>query len=696
MPRDPELIKRNVAKMRAQGADDKKVRQYLENVEGLKPKAMTQEPTAPKGPDAASKEILAPVAQGATFGFADEILGGIDAADKYIKGDRNFKENYEKGRDKVRGKTKEYSDANPKTSFVAELAGGAIPAVGGVAKAALKGGALRSALQGSAAGGVAGAGYSEGETVGEVAGDVAQGVALGGVAGAVLPAAARGVGKAVKATGRAVGRGVGKISAPGTLGEEIGEGAASATRKVNEERARKIILKSLSRDKVDPSELASRIAKAKGKPVGIADIAGENTQELLATASRVPSSAKQGIVEGIENRHMGQLGRISEDIESTLGMSRQNVFDLAEELIKRRKTNAQPLYDEAYKAVGAIDDDAVREILSTPAGKAAYRQALVDAENNFRKLPSIHKQIQRESGVLGPDGKPVMIDDIEFTQAPNLETLDYVKRAFDRMGKWGQNIPSGGTASTDAATAKSLSRKLVGLLDEKVPQYKTARSQFAGDLSLEDALESGRAFLKDEARVTAKALSRMTEGEREMYRIGALDAIRSAMDNATDGADLVRKIFSKPSQRERLRVLMGSDEGFRQLQDALGIESKMARTRATVTGNSATSKRLRADKDFDEMAAGNGLEGFITDAAQSGAKGALVRRALDAIKQRRLGVVGDVADEVGGYLTKGIDGNEQELQSFLAQLLRAQQPQGLPKATPGGILSGLLAGSTAQ
>jgi hypothetical protein len=104
-----------------------------------------------------------------------------------------------------------------------------------------------------------------------------------------------------------------------------------------------------------------------------------------------------------------------------------------------------------------------------------------------------------------------------------------------------------------------------------------------------EALESGRNFLKEDYRVTQKQLAAMTDGEREMHKVGALDAVRRVMDEAPDGADVVKRIFGNPRKRDQLKVLLG-DQPFAQLEEQLGVESRMVRTKDKVTGGSPTAR----------------------------------------------------------------------------------------------------------
>lgn len=122
--------------------------------------------------------------QGQTFGFGDEIVGGIAAISDVLTGktdEASFGELYTKYRDEERRKIQEYRDARPGEALAYE-AGGAILSPGGFLKApklikkgvdvVTKGKATRkAAVTGGTVGTVYGAGASEEDTLGGVAKD---------------------------------------------------------------------------------------------------------------------------------------------------------------------------------------------------------------------------------------------------------------------------------------------------------------------------------------------------------------------------------------------------------------------------------------------------------------------------------------------------------------------------------------------
>ena len=153
-------------------------------------------------------------AQGATFGFADEIAGAAGAVGASLSGDpRSFGDAFRAERDESRAAFRAAEEANPKISLAGNLIGGAaVPLPGGgvvgLGRAALRGGqAIRAGAKagakvGAATGAAFGLGSSEADLTrgdfGGAARDTAQGAVVGGALGAGVGAAERGIARVAR------------------------------------------------------------------------------------------------------------------------------------------------------------------------------------------------------------------------------------------------------------------------------------------------------------------------------------------------------------------------------------------------------------------------------------------------------------------------------------------------------------------
>jgi hypothetical protein len=246
----------------------------------------------------------------------------------------------------------------------------------------------------------------------------------------------------------------------------------------------------------------------------------------------------------------------------------------------------------------------------------------------------------------------------------SVEAIDYTKRGLDAVIE--RRMKGGSMDRGLARVLKNRTADMLEKVDNAVPEYQQARQQFAGDSELMDALESGRNFLKEDYRVTQKQLAAMTDGEREMHKVGALDAVRRVMDETPDGADVVKRIFGNPRKRDQLKVLLG-DQSFVQLEEQLGVESRMVRTKDRVTGGSPTA---RIQPELAELADTPGMQ--IGEAVLRGnPKTAALRALLNKAKERGAGNVGQVANEVSKRML--MQPGTPQYQAWLRVLERMQQ-----------------------
>lgn len=153
------------------------------------------------------ESALRGAAQGASFGFADELTGAIEA------GLINPEKTYEQARNESRANYAKAQEANPGTYIAGNVGGAILPALvsggtsavgSGLSTAGLIGSAGAKTIaglvgQGALQGGLQGLGESEGDNIGDIARDVATGTALGGTTAGLVGGASRGISKAVDA-----------------------------------------------------------------------------------------------------------------------------------------------------------------------------------------------------------------------------------------------------------------------------------------------------------------------------------------------------------------------------------------------------------------------------------------------------------------------------------------------------------------
>ena len=398
------------------------------------------------------------LAQGATFGFADE----LEALTKSLAGQGTYEQNLAA----LELAKQRYGQQNPKTALATEIAGGLpyalLPFLGTakyaqmasqaapMVRAGVTAGA--SAVTGALTGALGGAGAAG---VGERMAGAQAGGTLGGLVGGAAPAVTKGIGMA----GSKVVDVTSGIPVVQQVGKAVGLATGQSVDYAN--RAKAKLLEALYRDKVSPADLEKMILASADlektitrttKPVGIADIAGENVRSLADVAQKYPSTARQTAKAALEERAAGQGERIQGDISKYLG-GFTDPFEYTAAIAQRQREVSSPLYQKAY-AYGEVTDPNVLKYLELPQFKTATKEA---------------------QGLLAAEGRTVDMS------RPTVETLDNIKRGLDALIF--AQIKEG-KLSELGKIYKKKKNEFLSELDTAVPDFGRARAAFAGEAEL--------------------------------------------------------------------------------------------------------------------------------------------------------------------------------------------------------------------
>jgi hypothetical protein len=505
--------------------------------------------------------------QGLSMGWSDE----IEAKARAARGEGRY-EDILAG---LRQAKQRFGEQYPIGSTLAEI-GGALPtmALGGAGFAGLAARApgivsrispLTTGLTGAAAtGGLTGAITGAGEAE---PGQRMMGAATGGATGAALGP----VGQV--ATGMASGA-VRK-------GLEVGRSAIGAdTASQFQRRADVKLLQALRRDGLSPQDAANRLQaiQASGyKPETIVEAGGRNTRALADVVSKYPG-ASQVAEELAEQRMAGQAGRVISDFERVFGR-RESALDVAEDLINRRNQSSGPLYRQAYREGGVIQDPRIDKLMELSAFKDAYKTARELAELDGLNLPANVEDLKRLGGY-------------------DLQTLDYIKRGLDDV-LYVRATPTSGTGKTLFGKLKEKRREFVDIIDDVGPDsYRAARQAFAGPTEVRDAIEAGQKFTRLSPGQLERDFARLSPAEKEGFQLGVLESIRQNVEKGADGSDVLRRVWASPEKRRQLQVILGNDQ-FRDLTNSLARERVIRQTDVTMTRGSQTMERQLGQREFE-------------------------------------------------------------------------------------------------
>lgn len=504
--------------------------------------------------------VVRQTAQGATFGFMDEISAGIRTGGG-LWGDYGAALAEERARDA------EFRQESPVTATIANIAGGvASPAarlrVFNPGRAAsLPGAVARGAGAGGAAGAVAGFGEGEGG-LGQRAGGAATGAAVGAALGGALPVVVEGL----RTAGGAVARRAG-----------LSSGAPDAER---------IMLRDLARDGVTPEELLQRSRTAGNAPVAVVDLGGENVVGAGAVVGRAPGEGRAAAARLVTERGgAAQAARLAETVRGNI--SADDFTASVQEVVQRRAAQARPLYEEAYNAV-IPRDLRVQRFLTDPTIRDGIRRGL-----NSARLEALADDVAFDPAALGiritqrrgPDGR--MVEDFQLIGGNTPTRLfDAAKRGLDELieASRGEN----GRATPRTRELTRLREAMLREVDRLNPAFARARAAYAGQSELLDAATVGRDLIDMSPRdfqAVVGDIRAMSDQQREFLRLGLARGMLDRIERATDPQELTRlnRLAGSTDLRNRIGLALNDPQEMAAFMAQFEREVAMARTNQAIS-----------------------------------------------------------------------------------------------------------------
>lgn len=450
------------------------------------------------------------------------------------------------------------------TAGVTKLVGGLASAPVAPMARVFQGGSMlhrmgNAAITGAGYGAAYGAGEGEGT---DRAKNAALGAALGGGIGAATPPVAQGIGNVVAGV-RAMGQRMPAMLRPYDRGAV--ERVARAGRDDNV---------------FGPQGTYQRQAQELGPEGMLADM-GENLRGQAGAIANTPGRGQTRIVEAIEGRREGAPGRITQDMDAALGPA-ANVPRSIEATREHANAQAAPLYEQ-FRSMRIEPTNQLIELL--------------------QRIPaSIYGRARQ---MAAAEGIPIRT---HRTRGIDAAELDYIKRAIDDMAGAAERA---GERSANRAWS-NLARQIRTEVDTIISPNDPAQSVWArarrasGDgLQFEEAAEMGQgAFRKsltpEQMDVDIQGMNPM---QIEAYRIGARDAARTTMGNAStafgpNGDTAARRLLQSNFGSEKMRRIATNAEDADRLQNRLRTETRFAETEQEALRNSATARRQAAQREF--------------------------------------------------------------------------------------------------
>lgn len=539
------------------------------------------------------------VAQGPTFGFADELIGAGGAVVGALQG-KPIGESYRSARDFARGASDYQTQQNP--IFSAATQGMASLPIGGVfTKAAPAANTIMTAgKSGALTGGLYGLGASKAEDLTGMALDTAGGAALGGVVSGAVGAGMRGGGAVIGNVRERFSTNAAKTAAELKVAEALARDArgnlftGAYSPAMQAERLDDTIAQQLRAGPVQPGRLAkpshivqqnpalqteARLAKL-GPDAMIADAGGQNTRQLLDTLATLPGRTKETVANVQHQRMATEGGRLRTAAQKALDTGGQRLAGTVESLAETRAQAAAPLYGQ------------LRQVNIQPTQDLADVVAAADqlgALKHARTLATARQQ-------------PFSIDPTQ--PGPwNAGQLDHVKRGLDQL--IAKETKADGTVTPVGAAIKELNQRMISMLDDATTDpntgrslYKMARDAFAGPSALIDAANAGRRILSSDDNAIATMMRGMSTSEVEAFRIGANEALRAKLGTQAGRTELMN-LWKNDATREKLQAVFGENlRSYREFAAELAKENVKRGIQKVNTG-SQTAARIAGMGDMD-------------------------------------------------------------------------------------------------
>lgn len=495
------------------------------------------------------------LAQGVTFGFADEI-------EAFARSLVDQSKPYKQIREEIRGGLEEFQGSHPWFAGLAEFAGGAaVPfgVMGAVGKAVprlaqlvQKGAESHRLAQlagaGAAEGALAGLGTAkEGESLlGEAAIGAASGAAFGGL-----------------------GRGLESLLAS---------------------RAKPPVLSQLERATGGhPLEMFADRMRELGPQATLADVS-PSMRKLAGTAAHSDlGSLADAYEQFLQKRTQGMSGRVEEIVSDASGVPQGTTRIGAKEALSRlRSREADVLYgrvrQQAAAAPVSLSDAQKAMIRTDPIGKRVARNSLLS--------------MQRESGNYG-----LTLEQVEGS-------FDFWHRVQSELRETAEKMGTPTQPGSSRLAGGDVGRLRQSLMNEMQDsrrnpwgdKYREATESFRQRSEVLDSLEDSTKFSRMATEDLRTLVGDMSVDEKGAFTTGIVADLIQRSRMSPETANSARNIIKSAQTRDNFKVLLGApaaDELVKKLRN----ESLLLQTETHILGGSQTAPRLQAGAAVTEPGA---------------------------------------------------------------------------------------------
>lgn len=503
------------------------------------------------------------VAKGATFAFSDN----LEALIRSQTGDKD----YDTVLKDIRLEMETFAKENPGTALASEIAGGIITP-GAITRTAFKHINKLPALARwvlkpltiSSQGATYGAGSSDGQKT-----------LMNAAIGAVTAPAVYGVLKAAPAIGKFA------YNQTKNLYGKINKNPPLSA-------SEKALGKIMNEDVIDPKTILKNTKES--KHLTLAESMGINAVDMLRVLGKYPGEARKKIQDFLIKRNEEAPKRVL-DLTKKIFQIKGSYKDTYNTLMNKQKEISVKLYKPILGIPIRLDGELGDLLQNNPAMKRAYTKAY----NDLKIDPDFNVKLLEDMFVVDQNGVANLI-----SNKLNVEKANIIKKGLDGILEKFRDKTTGRLMlkSDEAKNILKLKRRFLDLVDEQIPEYKTARGAWAGIEKQKEALELGKKFMlggpKNDPDFFADRVDKFSADEQTAFVLGAAKQIELMIVNRVNTTSVVNKLLKTPQYKEALKLVFGNTpKGKKQLNafmNFLKVESKMAQTSNKILVGSPTAE----------------------------------------------------------------------------------------------------------
>lgn len=370
----------------------------------------------------------------------------------------------------------------------------------------------------------------------------------------------------------------------------------------------------------EANNLADNLIAKGDRQVLVPDIANDDVKGLTRLLGKTDGS-KNIIANSFNNRTATSNKRVANLVNDKI--SSEAYFGKIDDIIKTRSENAGPLFNKAYQE-----------------GNIALNQSLVN-QNDKVRLARINELINddRIQSTINTARKDYGIN--KSIPDVSIETLHGARQVVDDI----INTAKRAGENNKARSYSNLRKEISNVIYSVSPSFKEADNVFAGYSALKNAQESGLEFSKYRPEELKKIISNYTSGEKEAFKVGVSENLMTTIDRTVDGGSAARKIFGKPENRDKLKIVFNNPKEYRDFGKRLLDEIRIFDTKQRILGGSRTDINLAEEGQIIDKIVSGKLPKTATEAGLQ-----LYQAAADSLKRKYIGLNEKSAKELANIL----------------------------------------------